>query len=53
MSNGFSATESRDISLSGNLYDFSAAYNSIDTSNILNIHKNLMNKNNIKRCLDL
>ena len=46
-SNGFSATESREVSLNGKLYDFSVNYNSIDKSGILNIHKYLMTKNNI------
>ena len=48
MSDGFSAAESREVSLNGNLYDFSVDYNSIDKSDILNIHKYLMTKNNIK-----
>ena len=48
ISNGFSATESREVSLNGNVYDFSVDYNSIDKSDILNIHKYLMTKNNIK-----
>ena len=30
ISNGFSATESRKVSLNGNVYDFSVDYNSID-----------------------
>ena len=30
--NGFSASESREISLNGNVYDFSVDYNSIDKS---------------------
>ena len=51
ISNGFSATESREISLNGNVYDFSVNYNSIDKSNILNIHQCLMIKNNIRQCL--
>ena len=38
ISNGFSATESREISLNGKVYDFSVDYNSIDKSDILNIH---------------
>ena len=42
ISNGFSATESREVSLNGNVYDFSVDYNSIDKSDILNIHKYLM-----------
>ena len=48
ISNGFSATESREVSLNGNVYDFSVDYNSIDKSDILNSHKYLMTKNNIK-----
>ena len=48
ISNGFSANESREVSLNGNVYDFSEDYNSIDKSNILNFHKYLMTKNNIK-----
>ena len=48
ISTGFSATESREVSLHGNVYDFSVDYNSIDKSDILNIHKYLMTNNNIK-----
>ena len=48
ISNGFSAIESREVSLNGNKYDFLVDYNSIDKSDILNIHKYLMTKNNIK-----
>ena len=48
ISNGLSATESREVSLNGNIYDFSVDYNSIDTSDILNIRKYLMTKNNVK-----
>ena len=48
ISNGFSAAESREVSLNGNVYDISVDYNSIDESDILNIHKYLMTKNNIK-----
>ena len=43
-----SATESREVSLNGNVYGFSFDYSSIDKSDILTIHKYLMNKNNIK-----
>ena len=39
ISNGFSAAESREVSLYGNVYDLSVDYNSIDKSDILNIHK--------------
>ena len=48
ISNGFSATESRKVSLNQNVYNFSLDYNSIDKSDILNIHKYLMTKINIK-----
>ena len=48
ISNGISATESREISLNRYRYDFSVDSNSIDKSNILDIHKYLMTKNNIK-----
>ena len=48
ISNGFSNTDSREVSLNGNVYDFSVDYNSIDKSDILNIHKYLMTNNNIK-----
>ena len=48
ISNGISATEYTEISLNGNVYDFSVDYNSIDKSDILNSHKYLMTKNNIK-----
>ena len=47
-SDGFNATESREVSLNGKVYDFSVDYNSTDKSDILNIHKYLMTKNNIK-----
>ena len=47
-SNGFSATESREVSINGNVYDISFDYNSVNKSGILNIHKYLMAKNNIK-----
>ena len=48
ISDGFSATESRVVSLNGNVYDFSVDYNSIDKSDILNIQRCIMAKNNIK-----
>ena len=44
ISNGFSATESREVSLNRNVYGFPVDYNSIDKSDILNIHKYLMTK---------
>ena len=40
--------ETREVSLNGNVHDVPVDYNSIDKSNILNIHKYLMTKNNIK-----
>ena len=42
ISNGFGTTESREVSLKGNVYDFSATYNTIDKSNILDIYKYLV-----------
>ena len=48
ISNGFRATESREVSLNGNVYDISVYYNSTDKSDLLNIHKYLMTKSNIK-----
>ena len=39
VSNGFRATDSREVSLKGNASDFSVDYNAIDNSGILNIHK--------------
>ena len=48
MSDGFSTTGSREVSLNGNVYDLSVDYNSIDKSNILNFHKYLMTIYNIK-----
>ena len=45
---GFGSTESREVSLKGSLYDFSAAYNAIDKSDILNSHKYITVKNNMK-----
>ena len=48
MSDGFSATESTEVSLNRNVYDFSVDYNSIDKSDISNICEYLMIKNNVK-----
>ena len=48
ISNEFSASESREISLNENVYDFSVDYNSIDKSDILNINKHIMITNNMK-----
>ena len=48
ISNGLKATESKEVSLLGNVYNFSVDYNFIDKSDIINIHKYLMTKNDIK-----
>ena len=48
ISNGFSATESREVSLNGNVCDFSVSYNSFDKSDLLNIHKQITAKIDIK-----
>ena len=45
---GFSATECREVFLNGNVHHFSVGHSSIDKSNILNIHKYLTIKNNLK-----
>ena len=45
ISNGFGAADSRGVSLKENMYDFSVNYNALDKSDILNIHKYLMVKN--------
>ena len=44
ISDGFNATDSREVNLNGNVYDFSADYNSIHRSDILNIkHSHVLN----------
>ena len=48
ISNGFGATDSREVSLKENVFNFLVNYNAIDKSDILNIHKYLTVKNNIK-----
>ena len=48
ISNRFGATVSKEVSLKGNVCNFLVDYNTIDKSGILNIHKYLMVKNNIK-----
>ena len=47
ISNGFSTLEPREVCLNENVYDFSVDYNYIDKSDILNIHKYLIIKDNI------
>ena len=46
--NEFSAIKSREVFLNENVYNFSVDCKSVDKSDILNIHKYLMAKNNIK-----
>ena len=48
ISNKFNSFEFREVSLKVNVYDFSVSYNSVDESSILNIHKYLNVKSNIK-----
>ena len=48
ISDGFHATESGEVSLGAKVYDFSVDYNTIDKSDILDIHKYFMVKNNMK-----
>ena len=48
ISNGFSATESKEVTLKGNVCNFSVDYNFIVKSDILNIQKYLIVKKNIK-----
>ena len=43
----------KNTGLYGNVYDFSADYDSIDVDDILDIHRYLMKKHDIKQCLDL
>ena len=40
--------ESREVTLVANVYKFSVDYNSVDKSDILNIHKYLIVKNSMK-----
>ena len=44
ISNGFGATDSREVPIKTNANYFSVDYNPIDKSDILNIHKYLMLK---------
>ena len=48
ISNGFSATESREVFLNKNVHNFSVDSNSIDKSDKLNVHEYLIKKTNIK-----
>ena len=47
ISNKFSLNESKEVSLKGNVFDFSVDYNAVAVDDILNIHKYLMKKNGI------
>ena len=47
-SNKFDFSESSEVYLKGNVYDYSVVYDAIDKSDILNIHKYFMVKNNLK-----
>ena len=51
ISKDFAVNSMKKKRLNGNMYDFSIDYNSIDISDITNIHKYLMKKHDIK-CLD-
>ena len=48
ISNEFSATEFREVTLKGNVYGFSVDCSSVDKPDMLNIHKYFMTKNDIK-----
>ena len=47
----FSVDNMKNTGLNGYVYDFSVDYNITDTNNIINIHKYLMKKDDIKYCL--
>ena len=53
ISNWFSATESRELSLKRNVHDYSLDCSTINKSEILNIHNYLMVKNNIFKMFGL
>ena len=46
--NDFTAINMKKTRLNGYVYEFSLGYNTIDTSNVINIHKYLMKKHDIK-----
>ena len=48
ISNDFSVDNMKKTGLNGYVYDFSVDYNFFDTSNIIDIHKYLMKKPDIK-----
>ena len=47
ISDKFSCAEAEEVSLRGNVYDFSTDYGNIEVGDILNIHKYLMKKKEI------
>lgn len=47
LSNKFDFNDIKEVSFKGNVYDFLVDYNAFDKSDILNIHKIFMLKNNI------
>ena len=47
ISNKFDSNDIKEVTFKGSVYDFSVDYNVTDKSDILNIHKYLMIKNNI------
>ena len=47
ISNKFSYTEAEEVSLKGNVYEFSIAYREIAVDNILDIHKYLIKENGV------
>ena len=42
----------KDPGLNGYVYEFSVDYDIIDTSNVINIHRYLMIKHDVKQCLE-
>ena len=53
VSKDFSLTNTTNTGLFDYVYDFSVHYKAITNDKIHNIHRHLMEKNNIKRCLHL
>ena len=53
ISKDFSVDNIKKTRLNGYVYDFNVNYDAIAVDDMLDIHKYLLEKNNIKRCLDL
>ena len=53
ISKGFSVDNMKKTGLNGYVYDFSVDHDAVAVDDILDIHKHLMEKSNIKQCLDL